>query len=217
MFWEIWCCDIDHALLDISSWAGCAKCLNYFLKQPSCPRNIDTEHWRKLPNLKAFLQIYSYLKCRNNDSVKLVLKVLLNVYQCSVSSNITTLNIYFGQRSQLESNFLWFLSTRVKISQIRQVNSSSNFASFFIAMTNNFSVKFKLIFFVLWKNRKDPIKGSHQSPNFKTFKCSGESLPYSLCHFPNHKSVFLQILHRSSVSCKVTPTYFFRSNIKYFA
>ena len=133
------------------------------------------------------------------------------MYQCSVSSNITTLNIYFGQRSQLESNFLWFVSTRVKISQIRQVNSSSNFASFFIAMTHNFSVDFKLTLFLLW------IKGSHQYANFETFNCSGENLPYSSCHFPNHKSVFLQILHRSSVSCKVTPMYFFRSNIKYFA
>ena len=122
MFWEILCCDIDHALLEISSWSGCAKCINYFLKQPSCPRNICTEHWKKIPNLKAFLKIYSYLKPRNNDSVKHVLKVLLNVHQCSVPSNITPLNIYFGQRSQLEGNFLRFLSAWVKIRQIPQVN-----------------------------------------------------------------------------------------------
>ena len=44
-------------------------------------------------------------------------------------------------------------------------------------------VNFKLILFQLW------IKGSHQNLNFETFKCSGENLPYSSCHFPNHNSV----------------------------
>ena len=43
----------------------------------------------------------------------------------------------------------------------QQVNSLSNFASFFIVMTHNSS---KLIHFLPW------IKGSHQSPNFETFK-----------------------------------------------
>ena len=60
-------------------------------------------------------------------------------------------------------------------------------------------------------------KGSHQSPNFDTSKCSGENLPNSWCHFPNHKSVFLQTLHDSSVPWKITPLYLFRSNVKYFA
>ena len=92
-----------------------------------------------------------------------------------------------------------------------QVNSSSNFASFFIIMTHNSSVNFKLILFLFW------IKGSQQSPNVETFKCSSENLPWSSCHFPNHKSVFLQISHHPSVSWKITPLYFFRSNIKYFA
>ena len=41
-----------------------------FQKQPSCPRNICTEHWRKLTNLTAFLGIFLYLK--NDDSVELV-------------------------------------------------------------------------------------------------------------------------------------------------
>ena len=92
-----------------------------------------------------------------------------------------------------------------------QSNSSSNFASFFIVMTYNSSVEFKLILFILW------IKGSHQYPNSETFNCSGENLLYSSCHFPNHKSVFLQILHHSSVSWKITPLYFFSSNNIYFA
>ena len=92
-----------------------------------------------------------------------------------------------------------------------QVNSSLDFASFFIVMTHNSSVDFKLILFLLW------IKGSHQSPNFETFKWFGENLPYSSCHFPNHNSVFLQILHHPSVSWKTTPLYFVTSNIKYFS
>ena len=39
-----------------------------FQKQPSCPRNICAEHWRKLPNLTTFLEIVLYLK--NKDSVE---------------------------------------------------------------------------------------------------------------------------------------------------
>ena len=33
-----------------------------FQKQPSCPRNICPEYWRKLPNLTALLEIFLYLK-----------------------------------------------------------------------------------------------------------------------------------------------------------
>ena len=106
----------------------------------------------------------------------------------------------------LRSKFVKFLMPIFK-----QVNSSSNFASFFIVMAHNFSVDFKLTLFLLW------IKGSHQYANFETFNCSGENLPYSSCHFPNHKSVFLQILHHLSMSWKITPLYCFRSDIKYFA
>ena len=86
-----------------------------------------------------------------------------------------------------------------------QVNSSSNFALFFIAMLFTSSVNFKVITFLLW------TKGSHQSPNFDTFKCSGENLPDS-SHFPSNKSIFLQILHYSSMSWEITPMYFFSSN-----
>ena len=81
----------------------------------------------------------------------------------------------------LGSKFVRFLSILKQ-----EVNSSSNFASFFIVMTHNSSVNFKLLLFILW------IKEYHHSPNFVTFKCSGENLPYSSCNFPNHKSVFLQ-------------------------
>ena len=87
-----------------------------------------------------------------------------------------------------------------------------NFTSFFIVMTHISSVNFKLIHFVLW------IKGSHQSPNFETFECSGENLPNSSCHgfFSNHNSVFLQILYHSSVVWKIILLYFLSSDILYF-
>ena len=80
----------------------------------------------------------------------------------------------------LRSTFVKFLMSILK----RQVNSLLNFESFFIFMRNNSSVNFKLMHILFW------IKGSHQSPNIETFKCSGEILPYFSCHFPNHKSVF---------------------------
>ena len=106
-----------------------------------------------------------------------------------------------------------FSSARVKFIAVlmsilkRQGNSSSNLASFFIVVTNNSPVSFKLKYFQLW------TKESHQTPNFETYRCSGENLPNSLCYFPNQKLVFLQILHHSLGSWNITPPYFFRSNI----
>ena len=91
----------------------------------------------------------------------------------------------------------------------QQFSSSSIFVSFFIVVTHNFYVNFELIHFILW------TIGSHQSSNFNTFKCSGENLPNS-CHFPTNKSIFLQILHHSSMSWEITPLYFFSSNNIYF-
>ena len=107
----------------------------------------------------------------------------------------------------LGSTFVKFLMSILK----RQVSSSSIFVSFFIVTTHNFPINFKLIHFLLW------TIGSHQSSNFDTFKCSGENLPNSSCHFPSNKPVFLQILYHSSVAYEITPLYFFSSNNIYFA
>ena len=109
--------------------------------------------------------------------------------------------------SPLKCKFLRFLSTRVKIYQSLHLI----FAPFFILMTHNSPVNLKLVHFQLW------TKESHQSPNFETFKCSGKNLPNSSRYFPSHKSVFLQILHHFLVPWKITPLYFFRSNITYFS
>ena len=90
----------------------------------------------------------------------------------------------------LESKFVQFFMSVLK----QQLNSSSNFELFFIVMTHNSSANFKVIPFLLW------TKGSHQSPNFDFFKCSGENFPNFSSLFSNHKLVFLQNLHISSVS-----------------
>ena len=93
----------------------------------------------------------------------------------------------------------------------RQVSSSSIFLSFFIAMTHNSTVNFKVIHFLLWAKR------SHQNSNFDNFECSGENLPNYSRNFPSNKSVFLQILHHTSLSWKMTRLYFFSSSNIYFA
>ena len=93
----------------------------------------------------------------------------------------------------------------------QQIISSSNFESFFNVMAHSSYVKFKLIHSLLW------TKESHQKPNFDTFNCSGEDLSNSSCHFSNHKSVCLQIVHLFYVWRKINPLYFFRSNAICFA
>ena len=138
-----------------------------------------------------------------NLHISLVSWKIAPLYFCS--SN----NIYFGHKESIKtqivldfqvlgSKFVKFLMSIFK----RQVSSSSIFVSFFIVMTHNSFANFKVIHFLLW------AKGSHQSSNFDTFKCSGENLQNSSCHFPSNKSVFLQILYHSSMSWKITPLYF---------
>ena len=105
----------------------------------------------------------------------------------------------------LESKFNKFLMSVLKL----KVNSSSNSALFLIVMTHTY-VNFKAMPFLVW------TKGSHQSSNFGTFNCSCENLPNFLCPFSNHWSVFLQNLHNSSVSWKITPLYVCSSNNIYF-
>ena len=116
------------------------------------------------------------------------------LYPYSISWKITPLyffganNIHFPQKEHIQMKiFETFKCSAQNLSnsscQLWNDKSSSNFASLFIVTTDNTSVDFKLILFQLW------IKGSHQNPNFETFKCSGENLLYFSCHFPNHKSV----------------------------
>ena len=133
-------------------------------------------------------------------------------HQSSVPSNVTPLyffssNIkYFNQKQPMKVQIYWdfrvlgskFVKFLVSILNW-QVNSFSNFASFFIFITHYSLVNFKLKHFLLW------IKESHQSPNFETFKCSSETFTNSSCPFWKHKSVFLQVLDQFLVSSNITP------------
>ena len=140
------------------------------------------------------------------------------MYPSSVSWKITPLcffsssNIYFGQKEHIKMKMF----ETFKCSGQNSSNSSCQ-------IRNNKSIPFKILHYSslswhitsLWIlssyffyfGLKDPIK----IPILRLF----ENLTYSSCNFPNHKSVFLQILHHPSVSWKITPLYFFRSNIKY--
>ena len=146
-----------------------------------------------------FAYLFSVMK--DNSSVLLKLK------QYILSSQGVNENTKFLDFLVLGSHFVKFLMPILK----QKVSSSSIFVSFFIVMTHNSSVNFKVIHFLLW------TKGSHQSSNFGTFECVGENWPNSSCQFQSNKSVVLQILHHSSISWKITPLYFFSSSNIYFA
>ena len=145
-----------------------------------------------------FVSILSAMK--HNSSV------LSKVKNYILSSKAAHLSANFWDFRVHESKFLIkFLMSILN----RQVNPFSNFASFFIVITQNFPVSFKLIYLLC-------IKGPNESPNFENFVCSSEKSPNSSCHFLNHKSVFLQILHHTLVSWNITPLYLFSSKVIYF-
>ena len=88
----------------------------------------------------------------------------------------------------------------------RQVSSSSIFVSFFIVMTHNSSVNFRLIHFLLW------AKGSHQNPNFDTLVKICQ-IPHVICQTTSQ--FFFKFF--ITMSGKMTPLYLFSSSNKYFA
>ena len=147
--------------------------------------------------LSNFASIFSVIK-HNSHLLFLAQTLYTLVKRAKWRANLLDFRVF-------DSKFFKFLMSILKW----HINWSSNFTSFFIVMTYNSSVNFKLIRFLLWR------KGSQQSPNFDTFKCSGENFPNCSFHFSNHKSDF-QILHHSSVPWKITPLSFFRSNSIYF-
>ena len=103
--------------------------------------------------------------------------------------------------SPLKCKFLRFLSPRVKIVKFLmpilkwQINSISNFASFFIVITHNCPLNFKLIHFLLCL--KDRMKVPVLRISCALVKIC--QYPHVILQ-PNHKSVFLQILHHTRVS-----------------
>ena len=158
----------------------------YFAQKDPIKENIFGGFW--LLRWKFVKFLLSILKRQVDSSPNFVF--LFNFMKDNSSVLFWAQKIYTLLKwSPLKGNFLRLLSARVNNPQFRhvnlkwQVNSSWNFVSFFIAITDNSSVEFKLILFQLW------IKGSHQNPNFETFKCSDGNLSYSSSHFPNYKSV----------------------------
>ena len=113
---------------------------------------------------------------------------------------VTQILYILVKRSPLKCNFLRLLSAWVKIYQTSHINFETTgqfifkLLSFLSVITHNFSEIFQLMHFLLWTKR------SHQRPNFETFKCCLENLSNFPCHFPDHKSVFLRILHDYSMS-----------------
>ena len=105
----------------------------------------------------------------------------------------------------LGSKFVKLLMSILK----RQVNSSSDFASFFIVMTHDSPVNFNIIHFLLW------IKGSYQSPNFEIVQVLWWKFAIFVTSF-SKPQVYFQILDHSSVSRKITPLDVFWSNVIYF-
>ena len=92
-----------------------------------------------------FTSIFSAIKCNSS--------VLFLVQTCT-----------FVKSSSLKLKFLRFLSARLKIHLITQVNCYSNFASFFILMKHNSPVNFKHTHFLFL------IKRPSKSPNFWNFE-----------------------------------------------
>ena len=141
--------------------------------------------------------LVSFLKAEVSFPSNFVLILSANKHNSSILSKLKHYILWSYFSPLIKCKFLRFLSALNW-----QVNSSSNFASFFIVITLNSPVNFKLMHFPFW------IKEPNKSPNFETFVCCSEHLPNTSCHFPNHKSVYLQILHHSLVSWNITPLYF---------
>ena len=107
----------------------------------------------------------------------------------------------------LRSKFVKFVMSILK----RQVDYSPNFASFFIIMTHNSSVNFKLILFLIW------MKGPIKVPILRRSSALMKIYHIPIAIFQTTSRFLFHILHHSSVSWKITSLYFFRSKIIYFA
>ena len=143
MFWGIWC-HIDHALPESSSWYGSKKFLNWFLKQPSCPRNKFTKHWIKLPKT-TFLDFWVL----ESKFVKFLMSILK--WKVTFPSNFTLLFIfmthnplqvlssylfYFGQEDPIKVLILTLSIALVKICHISNVFFQTTGQSVFKICTN---------------------------------------------------------------------------------
>ena len=114
-----------------------------FHTQSSCPRNICTEHWRKLSNLTAFLGIFSYLKNKNSsEHLQKVLVIVLFIYFPGKIKSFFTVSGWSGCFEFLF--WFYFLKYNRYFSACRRKLASfpSNFASIFSAIKYNSSALF---------------------------------------------------------------------------
>ena len=107
-------------------------------------------------------------------------------------------------------------SARVKSCQIPHANFETRSQFFFklciiLHCHDTSSVNFKLMHFLLWFKVSIKVPGlRHLSGLMKIFHISHVIFQTTI-------QFFFQILHYSLVSWKITPLYFFRTNVIYFA
>ena len=169
-----------------------------FQTQLSSPRNICTEHWRKLPNLgrtcvKNFFNCAVHLFLRQNK-----------VFTLHPLDLAVEFLFWFSFANLLSKIKSLFFSLWTKICQILHVIFES---------TRQFSFKFciniqcheatPLYFFrtkIICFYQKEPIKVQI----FEVFECLGQNSSNSSCQFGTDKPIPLQFLHHSWLSCQIT-------------
>ena len=144
---------IDHSA--VSSW------INMTEKRKICDSVI-------IRKLKVLPGLYNQ---KQPPEVFCKKKVFLEVSQNSQENTCTRVSflmkllkkrlLFLMTQNSPDFRVLWSKFVKFLMSILNwQVNSFSNFTSFFNVMTHNSPLSFKLIHFLLW------IKGSHQGPNF---------------------------------------------------
>ena len=157
-----------------------------------------------------------------------MIKFLISVLNWPINfcSNFTSFFIVMTHKSLVNFeliHFLLWIKGSIKSPNFQTCfgknlpNSSCHFwkhKSFFLQILHQYSMLSKITPMYVFSSNMLSF-GQKQLIKVQIFKVlnADENLPKSSCHFPNRKEVFLQILHYSSVSWKITPQYFFRSKI----
>ena len=143
-------------------------------------------------------------------------------WQVNSSSICVAIFIVITHNSSVDFNFIHFLLWTKGSHETFECSGENlpvfscyfpNRKSVLVQTLHHSSVSWKIIhlYFFKYFAQYESIKVEI----FETLACSGQNAPKS-CHFWNNKSIFLQILHRSSVSRDITSLYFFSWNFIYF-
>ena len=146
---------------------------------------------------------------------------LQTLHHYSVSRDVTLLFFFiwifacFGQTDPIKVQFFGLSTSRMKINQISYVIFQPT-SQFPLKLCNTLQCHNTFLWNFLAEAVYALDKKSPSMYNFQTFGSSNdESSPNSPCHFWNHKVRVFQILHHCLVSWKITPLYFFSSNLIY--